>query len=64
MWDDPAAGSSYVTYLVVVALAGWALVSYDLNLLVLVLVLALPAIARDLHNSEVRLGILGFFVFG
>lgn len=62
MWDDPAAGSSYVTYLVVVALAGWALVSYDLNLLVLVL--ALPAIARDLHNSEVRLGILGFFVFG
>ncbi len=53
-------GSRYVTYLVIVALAGWALASYDLNLLVL----ALPAIARDLHVSEVQLGILGFFVFG
>ena len=56
----PRDGSRYVIYLVIVALAGWALASYDLNLLVL----ALPAIARDLHISEVRLGILGFFVFG
>ncbi len=50
----------YVLYLVIVALAGWALASYDLNLLVL----ALPAIARDLHLTETRLGLLGFFVFG
>ncbi|MBE7212781.1 MAG: MFS transporter [Gluconacetobacter diazotrophicus] len=59
--SGPAATDTrYVAYLVIVALAGWALASYDLNLLVL----ALPAIAKDLGISEVRLGILGFFVFG
>ncbi len=59
----PAAGAPdrrYVVYLVLVALAGWSLASYDLNLLVL----ALPSIAHDLSISETRLGVLGFFVFG
>lgn len=55
-----AGGRHYVLYLVIVALAGWSLASYDLNLLVL----ALPVIARDLHISETGLGLLGFFVFG
>ena len=51
--------SRYTTYLIIVALAGWALASYDVNLLVL----ALPAIARDLHVSQTGVGILGFFVY-
>ncbi|TLU71343.1 MFS transporter [Lichenicoccus roseus] len=55
-----SAARRYVVYLVCVALAGWALASYDLNLLVL----ALPAIAHDLAISETGLGMLGFFVFG
>ena len=50
----------YLIYLVVVALSGWALASYDVNLLVL----ALPAIARSLHISQSGLGVLGFFVYG
>ena len=51
---------NYVRYLVLVALAGWALASYDLNLLVL----ALPDIAKSLKISESGLGVLGFFVYG
>ncbi|MBW4022442.1 MAG: MFS transporter [Proteobacteria bacterium] len=50
---------NYTLYLVIIALAGWALASYDVNLLVL----ALPAIARDLHISQTGVGILGFFVY-
>ena len=49
----------YTIGLVVVALAGWALASYDLNLLVL----ALPDIAKDLALSESRVGLLGFIVY-
>jgi MFS family permease len=49
----------YLRYLILVALAGWALASYDVNLLVL----ALPEIARSLHISEAGLGILGFSVY-
>lgn len=49
----------YVGYLVVVALAGWALAAYDLNLLVL----ALPDIAHDLRLSEAQVGFLGSVVF-
>ena len=49
----------YTIGLVVVALAGWALSSYDLNLLVL----ALPDIAKDLQLSESRVGLLGFIVY-
>jgi MFS family permease len=50
----------YSVYLVAVALAGWALASYDVNLLVL----ALPAIAKDLNISQAGLGFLGLCVFG
>ncbi|MCB8875257.1 MFS transporter [Acidisoma silvae] len=53
-------GKRYIVYLVLVALAGWALASYDVNLLVL----ALPDIAKSLHISETGIGILGFFVYG
>ncbi|WP_428395017.1 MFS transporter [Lichenicoccus sp.] len=49
----------YTLYLVLIALAGWALASYDVNLLVL----ALPAIAKGLHISQTGVGILGFFVY-
>ncbi|AHK70502.1 hypothetical protein AD931_01815 [Gluconobacter oxydans] len=50
----------YIFYLIVVACAGWALASYDVNLLVL----ALPEIAQSLGISEYELGILGFVVYG
>ncbi len=49
----------YTVYLIVVATAGWALASYDLNLLVL----ALPAISRDLHLSQTLVGLLGTIVY-
>ena len=55
-----ATDTRYVTYLIIVALAGWALASYDVNLLVL----ALPDIAKSLNISQTGVGILGFFVFG
>ncbi len=51
--------ATYVTYLIVMATAGWALASYDLNLLVL----ALPQISRDLHLSQTRVGLLGTIVY-
>jgi len=41
--EQPSA--NYVRYLVIIALAGWALASYDINLLVL----ALPDIAKSLN---------------
>jgi MFS family permease len=50
----------YVAYLVVIALAGWALASYDLNLLTL----TLPDIATSLHLSVFQVGALGFIVYG
>jgi len=50
----------YIVYLIIVAMAGWSLASYDVNLLVL----ALPEIAKSLGISETGLGILGFFVYG
>ena len=57
LFDRPQA--SYLKYLIAIALAGWALASYDVNLLVL----ALPDIAKSLQISESGLGILGFFVY-
>src|SRR6202041_1516883 len=51
---------NYLKYLILIALAGWTLASYDVNLLVL----ALPDIARSLHISEAGLGVLGFSVYG
>lgn len=49
----------YLIYLIVIALVGWALASYDTNLLVL----ALPDIKADLHLSGTAVGLLGFVVF-
>ncbi|QDP95454.1 hypothetical protein FOE78_05630 [Microlunatus elymi] len=40
----------------VIALVGWALASYDLNLLTLLL----PDIAADLHLTQTLVGLLGF----
>lgn len=48
----------YTTYLIVIALAGLALVSYDYNLLVL----AIPDIASQLNLSQSRVGSLIFFI--
>jgi MFS family permease len=46
-------------FLLVIATAGWALASYDFNLLVT----ALPTIASDLHLSQTQVGLLGFIVY-
>jgi MFS family permease len=54
-----AASRRYVIYLVIVALSGWALASYDLNLLVLLL----PQIAKSMNLTESQVGLLGVFVF-
>lgn len=50
----------YTVYLVIIALAGWALASYDFNLLVI----TMPDIADSLHLSSARVGLLGFLVYG
>lgn len=42
------------------AVAGWALASYDSKLLVL----TLPDIKKDLGLSDSAVGLLGFFVYG
>ena len=42
------------------AVAGWALASYDSNLLVL----TLPDIKKDLHLTDGSVGLLGFIVYG
>jgi hypothetical protein len=51
-----AEGRRYPIYLIVIATAGWALASYDFNLL-----LTLPVITTELKLSQVRL--LAFFVY-
>ena len=48
----------YTIYLTITALAGWALTSYDMNLLVL----TIPDISRDLGLSQSQVGSLIFFV--
>jgi MFS family permease len=48
----------YTVYLIIVALAGWSLASYDLNLLVL----TVPNISQELHLSGSLVGSLIFFV--
>lgn len=50
----------YITYLIVIALLGWSLASFDTNLLTL----TMPAIAKDLNLSATSLGVLEFVVFG
>lgn len=51
--------SRYIAYLIVIALLGWSMASYDSNLLTL----TMPAIAQDLHLSATSLGALEFIVF-
>ncbi len=52
-------GRRYTIYLIIVALAGWSLASYDLNLLVL----TIPDISAELGLSATLVGSIGFFVF-
>ena len=52
-------GRRYTIYLVIIALAGWSLASYDLNLLVL----TIPDISAELDLSATLVGSIGFFVF-
>lgn len=49
----------YLIYLLAIAVAGWALASYDFNLLVV----ALPSISKSLHMSQTQVGLLAFFVY-
>jgi MFS family permease len=49
----------YVLYLLIIAIAGWALASYDFNLLVV----ALPTISKDLGMSQTQVGLLAFLVY-
>lgn len=49
----------YTQYLIIIALAGWALASYDFNLLVN----TFPDIAKSLNLSSTFVGLLGFIVY-
>ena len=49
----------YLIFLIVIATVGWALASYDFNLLVT----ALPTIATDLKLSQTEVGALAFLVY-
>ncbi len=49
----------YVAYLILIAVVGWALASYDFNLMVV----ALPTISKSLHMSQTQVGLLGFCVY-
>lgn len=51
--------NGYVTFLVIIALSGWTLASYDFNLLVV----AFPDIAKDLHLTASFVGLLGFIIY-
>lgn len=49
----------YLVYLIAIAVAGWALASYDFNLMVV----ALPTISTSLHMSQTQVGLLAFLVY-
>ena len=49
----------YLVGLIVLAFSGWALASYDFNLLVV----ALPDISNDLRLNSTAVGLLGFIVY-
>ena len=57
--ETEAAERRYVIYLIIIAVAGWSLASYDTNLLVL----TLPDIQKDFGLSATLVGLLGFIVF-
>ena len=51
--------NNYTTWLIVLGLAGWAMASYDFNLLVL----TIPNIASDLNLSASKVGSLVFVIY-
>ncbi|MBV9656084.1 MAG: MFS transporter [Acetobacteraceae bacterium] len=57
--SPPLLDRHYTIYLIVIALAGWALASYDFNLLVL----TFPDIAESLQLSATLVGLLGFIIY-
>jgi MFS family permease len=57
--DGDQQNRRYLVYLVLVALAGWALAAYDFNLLVF----ALPTVSDELHLSGTQTGLLVFIVY-
>lgn len=54
-----AISRNYTIYLILIALAGWSLASYDFNLLVL----TLPDITKDFKLSATQVGALGIYVY-
>jgi MFS family permease len=57
--DEVPNDRRYVIFLIIVALSGWMLASYDFNLLVV----ALPDISKDLHLTASFVGLLGFIIY-
>ncbi|HWD24224.1 MAG TPA: MFS transporter [Acidimicrobiales bacterium] len=57
--SESADDRRYLVFLIVIATAGWALASYDFNLLVT----ALPTIKSSLHLSPTEVGLLAFLVY-
>ncbi len=55
----PRDDRSYLVYLILVALFGWALAAYDFNLLVF----ALPTVSHDLGLTATQTGMLVFIVY-
>lgn len=55
----PHEDRGYLVYLILVALFGWALASYDFNLLVF----ALPTVSADLGLTSTQTGLLVFIVY-
>lgn len=55
----PRDDRGYLVYLILVALFGWALASYDFNLLVF----ALPTVSKDLGLTSTQTGLLVFIVY-
>src|SRR5690348_5893735 len=49
----------YLIYLLVIATLGWALASYDFNLLVV----AIPTIAKSLKLSPSQVGLMAFVIY-
>jgi MFS family permease len=56
---EPDDDRRYIVYLLAIALAGWALASYDFNLLVA----GLPTIAKGLGLTQSQVGLLAFLVY-
>ncbi len=57
--SEEAPSGRYTTYLIIVALFGWALAAYDTNLFNL----TIADITKDLGITSSMLGVMGFFVY-